>query len=193
MSLSDLDDATLMEKLSRGNEGALSVLYDRYGSLVFGIALSMLGDRESAEEITQDVFTNVWKRVHSYRADKSKVATWISRITRNRAIDELRKRRARPERPQAHWEIDVEQEPARGSDPEDHLEMAVQRQRVRAALDALPAEQKQALELAYFKGYSHSEISAALGQPLGTIKTRIRIGMQKLQRLLGPGEEPGRS
>ena len=191
MSFSDLDDAAIMEKLSRGNEGALSVLYDRYGPLVFGIALSMVGDRESAEEITQDVFTNVWKKVHSYHADKSKVVTWISRITRNRAIDELRKRRARPERLRACWEIDIEQEPALGSGPEDQLELAVERQRVRAALAALPAEQKQALELAYFKGYSHSEISAALGQPLGTIKTRIRIGMQKLQRLLARGEEPG--
>jgi RNA polymerase sigma-70 factor (ECF subfamily) len=191
MSLATLDDAALLEKLSRGSEEAVSVLYDRYGRIVFAVALRLVGDREAAEEITQDVFTSVWKKVHTYRADQGKVATWISRITRNRAIDELRRRGARPEQRSVRRENGVGEDPAWEENPADQAELALRRQRVRAALTSLPAEQKEALALAYFQGWSHSEISEALGQPLGTVKTRIRLGMQKLQRLLGTeAEEP---
>jgi RNA polymerase sigma-70 factor (ECF subfamily) len=189
MSFSILDDATLLKKLSQGSEEAISVLYDRYGSIVFGIALHMVGDRETAEEITQDVFTNVWNKVGSYRADQSKVATWISRITRNRAIDELRKRRSRPEQHRVRWENGLKEEPSGSNSPEERMEITIERQRVRAALAAIPPQQRQAMELAFFMGYSHSEIARALRQPLGTIKTRIRMGMQKLKQLLTSGEE----
>ncbi len=182
--LSDLADAALLAKLSGGSQEAAAVLYDRYGRTVFAIALHIVRDRETAEEITQDVFTSVWKKAHTYRSDQSKVATWISRMARNRAIDELRRRGVRVEKSSVRWEDGVGEDPAGGRDPADQAEMALERQRVRAALASLPAEQREALALAYFRGCSQSEIAEALGQPLGTVKTRIRMGMQKLRLLL---------
>ncbi len=187
MSLSALGDAALLEKLSQGSQEAFALLYDRYGRIVFGVALHFVGDRETAEEITQDVFTSVWKKVHTYQADQSKVATWISRITRNRAIDELRRRGSRAEQRSVRWENGIG--PAGAEDPADQAETALERQRVRAALASLPTEQREALAMAYFQGCTHSEIAEALGQPLGTVKTRIRMGMLKLRQLLGPQEE----
>ena len=110
-------------------------------------------------------------------------AAWIARIARNRAIDELRRRGARPKTQGGSWEAGSGGEAA-GEDPADRAELALERRRVRAALGSLPAEQREALSLAFFQGRSHSEIAEALGQPLGTVKTRIRLGMQRLQRLL---------
>lgn len=185
MSLSALDDAALLETLSRGSREAVAVLYDRYGRIVFGIALHLVGDRETAEEITQDVFTSVWRNAATYRADRSGVATWISRITRNRAIDELRRRGSRPESRSVAWETDPGADTAR-ADPAELTEAALERRRVRAALAALPAGQREALALAWFQGLSHGEIAEALEQPLGTVKTRIRLGLHRLKQLLGP-------
>ncbi len=193
MALASPDDTALLERISRGNREAFSLLYDRYSRIVFGIALQLLGDRETAEEVTQDVFTSVWRNVRSYRADRSKVATWISRIARNRAIDELRRRGVRREAQRAAWENSPEADRARRDNPVRSAELAMERQRVHAALASLPAAQRQALALAFFRGYSHGDIARALGQPLGTVKTRIRLGMRKLKETLLPeGEEPGR-
>ena len=114
MSLSTLDDAALLERLSRGDREAFPLLYDRYGRTVFGLALHLVGDRETAEEITQDVFTSVWRRVHTYRAGQGQAAAWICRITRNRAIDELRRRGARPQTRGRRWEDGSGEEPAGG-------------------------------------------------------------------------------
>lgn len=189
-SAAEPDDAALLQQVSGGSQKALSLLFDRHGRTVFGIALRLVRDRETAEEITQDVFTSVWSKVHTYRADRSKVATWISRITRNRAIDELRRRSSRLDQRSLSWESATEDEPAAGTTPEEGAELAADRQRVRSALSTLPGEQREALALAFFRGYSHSEIAAALRQPLGTVKTRIRTAMQKLRELLAEGEGP---
>jgi RNA polymerase sigma-70 factor (ECF subfamily) len=186
---------------SEGQSGALAELYDRYGHMVFSLAFRITGNSAIAEEITQDVFVQVWRFAAHYDPLQGKLATWLSSFTRNRSIDILRQQKIRPE---GHTSgprgQDLDQEGRASSleddlfslaDPRDEaaveptVELHQQQQRVRQALVQLPLEQRQALGMAYFMGMSQQEIAAALGQPLGTIKTRIRLGMIKLKEMLG--------
>ncbi len=184
MDYHELDDSYLVQLITRAHADALGELYDRYGRLVFSLAFNIVGDEAVAEEITQDVFTSVWEKAGTYRSDQSRVSTWLSSITRYRSIDILRRRGARPEQYSVPWgDLHAEMIPDQISTDERAEELILQK-RVRAALAELPAEQRAALALAYFRGYSHSEIAAELGQPLGTVKTRIRLAMQKLRNLL---------
>lgn len=184
MNYTTLDDAALIRLVARAQADALSELYDRYNRLVFSLALNMVGDQATAEEVTLDVFTRVWEKAETYRADQAKVSTWLTSITRYRSIDILRRQSTRPEQHSVNWaEVSPEAMPSVNS-PEEATELALQQERVRAAIAELPPDQKQALALAYFKGYSHSEIAQALDQPLGTVKTRIRLAMQKLRGML---------
>ncbi len=184
MDYSTLDDKTLVKLAARDHQDALGELYERYSRLVFSLALNMVGDHATAEEVTLDVFTRVWEKANTYRPDQAKVSTWLTSITRYRSIDVLRRRGSRPKQQSLDW-AKVSPDHAPGvEDPEEAAELALQRQRVRAAIAALPPDQKQALALAYFKGYTHREIAAILDQPLGTVKTRIRLAMQKLREML---------
>lgn len=181
---SALDDETLIRLVGRGRPDALNEFYDRYGRLVFSMAFNALGDRETAEEVTQDVFFRIWEKALTYRPGQARVSTWLVSIARYRAIDMLRQRRVRPEGASLAWdEVSYDSLP-RVDGPEGAAEQAQEAQRVRAALASLHPDQRQALALAYFQGLSHSQIAAHLGEPLGTIKTRIRLGMQKLRQLL---------
>jgi len=181
---STLDDETLVRLAARDHQDALGELYERYSRLVFSLALNVVGDRATAEEITLDVFTRVWEKAETYRSDQAKVSTWLTSITRYRSIDVLRRRGSRPEQHSLDWtEVSPDHIPG-VEGPEEATVLALQRQRVRAAIAALPPDQKQALALAYFKGYTHREISEILDQPLGTVKTRIRLAMQKLRDML---------
>jgi RNA polymerase sigma-70 factor (ECF subfamily) len=174
----------LIRRITRADADALSELYERYKRLVFSLALATVGDRSTAEEVTLDVFTRVWERAQTYRGDQAKVSTWLTSIARYRAIDMLRHRSARPEQQSLEW---AEMSPAAStqmSSPEEATELALQRRRVRAALAQLPREQRQVLVLAYFKGYTQREIAELLEQPLGTVKTRTRLAMQKLKQTL---------
>lgn len=184
MDLKQFDDSSLLTLVAQREESALSELYDRYGRLVFSVAVNIIGDRQMAEEITLDVFMRVWEKFHTYHAERAKVSTWITRIARNRAIDTLRREEVRPLKSSIPW-AEVAPEPkAGGSNPEAATHLAMEQQRVREAVAGLPDEQKEALALAFFKGYTHSEIAQFLGQPLGTVKGRIRAGMQRLRLLL---------
>ena len=184
MTLPQLDDTDLIDLITQRNETALSELYDRYHRLIFSVALSVVGRQEEAEEITLDVFTRVWEKAHTYRSDRAKVYTWLTRLARNRAIDILRRENVRPIKYSVSW-ADVWPEPQANSDPpESVVQLTLQKKRVRQAISTLPDPQKEVLALAYFKGYSHSEIAQALDLPLGTVKGRIRSGMQKLRVLL---------
>jgi RNA polymerase sigma-70 factor (ECF subfamily) len=178
------DDPALMSLIAQSQEGALAQLYDRYSRLVFSLALAIVQDRETAEEITLDVFMRVWQKAAIYRPEQAKVSTWLTHITRNHAIDVLRRRSSRPDQHAA----DLEEETARylspGQSPADSTEEALQRERVRHALASLPPEQRQVLLLAYFEGYTQTQIAEHLRQPLGTIKTRMRLAMHKLHNLL---------
>jgi RNA polymerase sigma-70 factor (ECF subfamily) len=162
----------------------LDALYDRYNRLVFSVALNAVGDRATAEEITLDVFTRVWEKAATYQAERAQVNTWLTSIARHRAIDVLRRWRVRPEQHSVEWaEVSAADTP-NVSGPEAAVERRLQRASVRRALAALPEEQRQAIALAYFQGLSHSEIAEAVNAPLGTVKTRVRLGMQKLRQML---------
>ncbi len=184
MDYTTLDDAALIRLLAYNRSEALDELYRRYARLVFSVALNAIGDADTAEEITQDVFTRAWEKAKTYDVEISKVSTWLISITRNRSIDELRRGRIRPERYSVSW-AEVQDDPVdEGASPEEKTELSWQQAAVRAAVASLPADQQQALALAYFKGYSHNEIAEALGEPLGTVKTRIRLALQKLREIL---------
>jgi RNA polymerase sigma-70 factor (ECF subfamily) len=178
------DDARLIRLIAQAHQDALDEFYDRYNRLVFSVALAIVGDRSVAEEITLDVFVQVWKHAGTYQPDRAKVSTWLIAITRHHAIDILRWQNSRPEKDTLNWEgISLQDGPAMHN-LEELVEVTLQREQVREALAELPEEQRKALVLAYFKGLTQAEISEALGQPLGTIKTRIRLAMQKLRKLL---------
>jgi RNA polymerase sigma factor (sigma-70 family) len=184
MDYRKLDDVTLIRLIARAEADALSELYDRYSHLVFSLARHAVGDEATAEEITLDVFTRVWEKARTYQVEQAKVSTWLTSITRYRAIDELRRRSVRPERHAVEWsELPAGDEPSTDG-PEPVAELSMQRERVRAAIARLPLDQRQVLALAFFQGYTHQEISKTLNQPLGTVKTRIRTAMQKLRHML---------
>jgi RNA polymerase sigma-70 factor (ECF subfamily) len=179
-----LQDDILIHLVAAGKTEALSVLYDRYARLIFGLALNTIGDEHLAEEITQDVYVRVWEKAASYKSEHGKVVTWIASIARYRAIDLYRQRNVRPEGHSVRWaEAELPDFPDK-VDIEQEVEMAQRKQKVRLAMNQLPVEQRKALALAYFQGLSHQEISRELDEPLGTVKTRIRLAMQKLRQLL---------
>lgn len=197
MDFSLLDDAALLALLAQLSgthapdhlvSGAIGALYDRYGRLVYSVAVHLVGDDALAQEITQDVFVRAWQGAGSYHAEMGKAAGWLASITRHRAIDELRRQSSRPEKARADWPEDIGQETAEGlpatDGPEGGLELRMSQRAVRQALAALPADQREALALAYYQGLSHSEIAERLGEPLGTVKSRIRLAMQKLRETL---------
>lgn len=180
-----LADEALLERIARAEAEALAQLYDRYSRLVFGLGLAIVGDRQTAEEITLDVFVRVWQKAATYRAEQARASTWLTHITRNHAIDLLRRRAARPDQDGLDLEsVARRASPAEENDPQELAELSLRRQRVHAALAHLPADQQQALTLAYFRGYTQAQIAEALGQPLGTIKSRMRSALLKLRDLL---------
>lgn len=184
MDYRKLDDSTLMRLMVGRREEALGELYDRYGRLVYSLCWNILGDQALAEEVTQDVFLRVWERANTYEASLGKVSTWLTSVARHRAIDVLRSRRKRPEGNLAGFTIEEALDLPASDDVEAEAEGSRQRERVRQALAQLPEAQRQALTYAYLWGYSHSQIAQALDEPLGTVKTRIRLAMQALRKLL---------
>lgn len=169
-----------MAQLAQGDETALAVLYDRYGRLVYTLAWRIVWDTAAAEEVTLDVFTQVWQKASAYQAARAPVRAWLIRLTRHRAIDRLRYERIRPT-------LEPLTEPVKGSTPptiEAALEQQARQGQVRTALSQLPPEQQAVLQLAYYQGLSQAQIAAHLKLPLGTVKTRVRLALQKLRGLL---------
>ena len=180
----DLDDATLLRHMARRQELALEVFYDRYARLVYSVAYAVIRDAGAAEEIALDIFETVWKHAGDYQRERASVRTWMLRMTRNRAIDRLRREDVRPLRSSVSWQDIAPHKSAAALLPEREVQSLLRSERVRAAVQTLPEAQQQALVLAFFRGLTHREIAAELNEPLGTIKTRIRLGMQKLRDLL---------
>jgi len=178
------DDENLIRLISRSQTEALGELYNRYNRLVFGMARNSVGDQALAEEITQDVFMRVWNKASTYQAEQGKVVNWIAGIARNRAIDVFRRQKSRLDGNSLSLEDLPFFDPPDSLNVEREIESKFKKQRIQQALFLLPQEQREALALAYFRGYTHEEAAEALGQPLGTIKTRIRLGMQKLRQIL---------
>ncbi len=177
-----LTDAQLLALIVRGENWALSEIYNRYTRLVFSLALKILNDRASAEEIVQQVFTKVWRSARDYRVERGKFSTWVMSITRHQCIDELRRRRVRPvtQPGDEEWLCEL----ASDDDPAQAVQYTFEQARVREALQQIPAEQRIVIELAFWGGLTHREIAVYCHSPLGTIKTRSRLGRQRLKRLL---------
>jgi RNA polymerase sigma-70 factor, ECF subfamily len=177
--------AAAVARAAAGDEAALGVLYDTHARAMYSLALRILGDESDAEEVTQDVFAQAWRQAGRYDASRGTVAAWLLNMTRTRAIDRLRARRARPDSSAARAAEELS--PALTApyvDPGDALGVARDAERVRAALQQLPLLQRLAIELAYFEGLTQTEIAERLEQPLGTVKTRIRLGLSKLRESL---------
>lgn len=176
-------DRELVQQVAAGNQEAVALLYERYATPAFSLALRVVGDRESAEEIVQEAFLRVWNHARSFDPQRGRFASWLLSIIHNLAVNELRRRRSRPQSAPGADEMLVnlhESDPG----PEDMAWATVRRSTIRAALTQLPQAQRQAIELAFFRGLTQMEIAETLGDPLGTVKTRIRLGLQKLNRLL---------
>lgn len=181
-------DPELLERIRRADERALATLYDRYAGLVLTVALRVVGDREVAEEILQDTFLRCWNGVETYQTSRGHAAAWLMGIARNRAIDVLRSRHHKG-RMRERTPLPEPDAPNQPGNP-DETEAIAMRQAVSAALATLPANQRQVIELAYYGGLSQSEIAQQLGEPLGTVKSRTRAGMDRLRTLLGPHFRP---
>lgn len=184
MYKSKFDDQNLIRLITRHDEKALAAFYDRFSRLVYSMAFNIVGDEIAAEEITQDVFLSIWKKSSSYDASQSKVTTWIASITRNRAIDFLRARSVRPASYEFSWDDEPILEIADSLNVEEETELRQRQQNVRLGLTMLPEDQRKVLSLAYYGGYSHSEMAEILNEPLGTVKTRLRLAMQKLRQFI---------
>lgn len=180
-SFTGVPDEELLEAFRRSDAGAFEEVFARYSHLVFSTCLRVLEDAQAAEDMTQEVFVRLWRRPELYDPARGRFVSWLLSVTRNRAIDELRSRgRRRSHETSGEMERDVD-EPTASDDPLMAAELADQRAVLRAALDELPEEQRSAIELAYFGGLTHLEIAMLQRQPLGTVKTRIRLGMKKLK------------
>jgi RNA polymerase sigma-70 factor, ECF subfamily len=177
-------DDELIRRIAGGDPEAMRELYRRHGRNVYGISLGVCGDASTAEEVTQDVFLRVWKRADTYQPDKARVVTWLARIARNGSIDALRRASARPGQAQ-DTEVAFESflDP-RAVDPGDSAQVAALRLRVRAALSTLPRDQQRVLSMGFFRGLTHQEIAEQLGDPLGTVKTRMRDALRRLREKL---------
>lgn len=189
LNYSKKNDEELIRLAANDDTEALGALYDRYKALVFSLAINIVGNHEAAEDITLDVFTKIWEKADIYQSEKATVKRWISSITRYRSIDVLRRRNAHLDMHSPRWsDLSPDTLPAK-ENPEGEMELALVGRKVTEAISKLPAEQKKPLALAYFMGYSHQQIAEALNKPLGTIKTRIRLAIQKLQKELKDDEE----
>jgi RNA polymerase sigma-70 factor (ECF subfamily) len=176
-----------MERLGFRDLQAFRALYERYGSLVYSTCLRIVRDSQVAEDISQEIFLRIWRRPERYVAQRGRFLTWLTSVTRNRAVDEVRSRNRRFRHETASPEERERDVPGpEANDPALTAELADQRRLILAAMSGLPAEQRQVIELAYFGGLTQQEISERLSQPLGTVKTRIRLGMQKLRAALTP-------
>lgn len=179
----DVDrDVELAEALAARQVHALAQLYDRYGQLAYSVALRVLGDPGRAEDVVQDVFLKLWHSADRFDSHRGSLRTWVITAVRNRSIDYLRGRSAY-ERLEREIPKDAEAR-GEGSDPWGEVATAIERDIIREALASLPPEQRQAVELAYFGGYSHREIAEMVHVPLSTVKGRMRLALEKMHSYL---------
>lgn len=182
MDLALLSDEAVLALVSRGDEAALGVLYDRFGKAAYRLALRILRDPSLAEDAVQDAFLAVWRTATAYRPDRAKASTWLLTLVHRRAVDLVRREERRRADP-----LDETFEPADSGRTDDEAATREERRRVQAALAGLAPDQRQALELAYYGGLSQSEIAERLGVPLGTVKSRMFSGLGRLRDSLGGG------
>ena len=181
-----LADEELMPLIGAKDPAAFEVVYDRHGGAAYSLAYRIVGERGAAEDVVQEAFISIWRSGARFDPTRGSVRTWTLGIVRNRAIDALRGRSARVPRLDLDFDALLEQRPAAEATDEEALRRSEARE-VRGALGELPAEQAKVIELAYFGGFSHSEIASMLGLPLGTVKGRMRLGLEKIRTQLAEG------
>jgi RNA polymerase sigma-70 factor (ECF subfamily) len=180
------DDQALLQGLVRRDERALAALYDRHGRAAFALAYRLIGDAETAEEVVQETFLALWRRAETYRPERGTVRAWLLTVVRNRSIDALRQRDGRPRtgppppRPVPLDDLRL----IAPDDPEDEALRRVDGREVRRALTELPREQREVVELAYFGGLAYPEVAAITGAPVGTVKSRMRLALERLRAVL---------
>jgi len=185
-SFAHLSDEAVVALVARSDDTALAELYDRFGRVAYGVALRILRDEKLAEDAVQEGFLTAWRAADRFRPERAKASTWLLTLVHRRAVDLVRRedrRRAEP--------LPETVEPAPSESAEEDAWLRFERERVQAALRQLPDQQREALELAYYGGFSQSELAERLGQPVGTIKSRMFTGLARLRELLaepGPGE-----
>jgi len=181
--LAHLSDEALVALVARSDEPALAELYDRVGGTAYGLAYRVLRDEALAEDAVQEAFLGLWRSAGSFIPERAKASTWILTLVHRRAVDLVRREQRRRAEP-----IEGVPEPAVGS-AEEAAWLRLDRERVQGALAQLPDQQREAIELAYYGGYTQSELAERLGQPLGTIKSRMFSGLTRLRELLDEGTE----
>ena len=177
-------DRRLVSDVAAGSADALGRLYDRHAPAAFGLARRIVTQPEAAEEVVQDVFAQIWRDARRYAEDRASVAGWIVMLTRTRAIDHLRARRARPDLGQGVPPESIPALSSRARDPEQAAVTTEEAALVRTALETLPDGQRSLVDLAYYEGLTHSEIAERTGVPLGTVKTRLRAALATLRSAL---------
>lgn len=180
---SNADDVALIRRMVDADETALGALYDRWSRSLYSLVLHLLRDPDEAEDVVEETFWQAWKKASAYEPSKGAVSTWLLTIGRRKALDRLRANKRKREDPVGSQGIFADL-PSGEPDPSQDMEGAELRRHVHAALRGLPAEQREVLVLGYFRGLSQSEIVDSTGQPLGTVKTRMRLAMQKLREPL---------
>lgn len=188
-NVAEFSDAEVIALIADRDTRALEVLYDRYSRVVYSFALRIVADPQLAEEILQEVFFRVWQQGAGFQSTRGSLITWLLSITHNLSIDEVRKRNRRPQRADSEDpELVLGSVADEGVSIEEEVWLSGVRSAITAALRQLPREQSDVIELAYFRGLTQREIAEALRQPLGTVKTRMRLGLQKLREQLGDSE-----
>jgi RNA polymerase sigma-70 factor, ECF subfamily len=171
-----ITDSTLISRVRAGDEDALAALHDRYSQVVYSVALRVLGETTQAEDILQEIFLQLWRNPQTFDSNRGSLGAWLAVITRHRAIDQLRRRRPESDIEDVIVAVDTRLEQTTDRN------MAIAK--IRAVVERLPAEQRKPLEMAFFEGLTHSEIASKTGEPLGTIKTRIRSALLTLRKAL---------
>ncbi len=174
--MNDADDMGLIARIQSGDQVALSALFDRYGTLIYSVAFRVLKDASEAEDVMQEIFIQIWKNPRSFVSGKGSLAGWLAVVARNRSIDVLRRRR--PADPVELFALPAATNLAREAERDSLLG------KIRGVMGGLPDEQRRPLELAFFEGLSHSEIAERTGDPLGTVKTRIRAALTTIRKAL---------
>lgn len=180
--LAHLSDEALVALVARSDEGALAELYDRFGRPAFGLAVRILRDEGLAEDAVQDAFLNVWRTAGRYLPERAKASSWILTLVHRRAVDLVRREERRRTEPLEDMSVAGTERPA-----DDLVWLRLERERVQDALKQLPDQQREAIELAYYGGFTQSELAERLGQPIGTIKSRMFSGLARLREILETG------
>ena len=178
------DDVFLITRVAHRNQGALSDLYDRYARILYSVAYKMLGSVEESEEIVLDVFAQVWRIAPTFDRQRGRVDSWLFMLTRSRSLDRLRQKQRQTKVVDASTAAARVQLSPPMVVPEDHLLIQERRDQIQAALAQIPPEQRQVIELAYYRGLTQSQIATQMAISVGTVKTRIRLGLSKLRGLL---------